>query len=79
MLRSERCYINISPSEPDRTPVSPAPARRRVTMNVTGTSATTGMENVQISESSIQKVMIDGQLFFLRGEKMYDATGRMVK
>lgn len=79
MLRSERCYINISPSEPDRTPVSPAPTRRRVTMNVTGTSATTGMENVQTSEGNIQKVMIDGQLFILRGEKMYDATGRMVK
>ena len=79
MLRSERCYINISPSEPDRTPVSPAPTRRRVTMNVTGTSATTGMESVQTSEGNIQKVMIDGQLFILRGEKMYDATGRMVK
>ena len=38
----------------------------------------TGMDELNASETPV-KVMIDGQLFILRGEKLYDATGRLVK
>ena len=30
-------------------------------------------------ENGVQKVLIDGELFILRGEKMYDAKGQLVK
>ena len=53
--------------------------RRRVTMAVHGEQVATGMESIQPSEISNQKVLINGQLFILRGEKMYDATGMLVK
>jgi hypothetical protein len=32
-----------------------------------------------MNDELIKKVLINGQLFILRGEKMYDATGRLVK
>ena len=39
---------------------------------------TTGVENAEASEKPV-KLLINGQIFILRGEKMYDATGRLVK
>lgn len=39
---------------------------------------TTGIEDMNASETPV-KMMINGQLFILRGEKLYDATGRLVK
>jgi hypothetical protein len=39
----------------------------------------TGIGNVQGDEVQSSKLLINGQLFILRGEKMYDATGRLVK
>ena len=74
---ANRAYIKlgeINPSEP-----ALAPGRRRVAMGVQGEQVATGMESIQPSEISIQKVLINGQLFILRGGKMYDATGRLVK
>ncbi|MBR2167127.1 MAG: InlB B-repeat-containing protein, partial [Paludibacteraceae bacterium] len=38
----------------------------------------TGMDELNASETPV-KVMINGQMYILRGEKMYDATGRLVK
>ena len=40
---------------------------------------TTGVDNINASESGAQKVIINEHVYILRGEKMYDATGRMVK
>ncbi len=56
-----------------------APGRRRVAMTVHGEQNATGMENAQGDNVQCTKVLIDGQLFILRGEKMYDATGKLVK
>ena len=39
----------------------------------------TGVESIQPSAVSSQKVMIDGVLYIIRGEHMYDAQGQMVK
>lgn len=72
-----RAYIKlnqINPSEP-----SLAPGRRRVAMAVHGEQVATGMENVQGDNVQCTKVLINGQLFILRGEKMYDAKGQLVK
>ncbi len=77
-LKSERCYININSTEPSRTAKSSIPGRRRISMSVQNTNVATGVDAINASETPM-KLMIDGQLFILRGEKMYDATGRLVK
>ena len=77
-LKSERCYININSTEPSRSVSQPAPGRRRINMAVSGTQVATGIDAINASEKPV-KMMIDGQLFIIRGEKMYDATGRLVK
>ena len=81
-ITDKRAYINLSEVPGyNHEPISaPAPGRRRMAMgNGNAPKVATGCDNVQDSEISIQKVLIDGQLFILRGEKMYDVTGRLVK
>ncbi len=73
------CYIDypaVLAAEP--APTTPAPGRRRVTMGVQGEQVVTGMSEIEASETPM-KVMIDGQLFIIRGEKMFDVTGKLVK
>jgi hypothetical protein len=75
-ILSNRAYIKLSainPSEP-----ALAPGRRRVAMGVQSEQVATGMENLNVSDKPV-KMIIDGQLFILRGEKMYDAKGQLVK
>lgn len=57
---------------------APMPGRRYITMNVNGEQTATAIDNLNASEEPV-KLLIDGQLFILRGEKMFDATGRLVK
>ncbi|MBQ6791178.1 MAG: InlB B-repeat-containing protein [Paludibacteraceae bacterium] len=57
---------------------SPAPGRRRITLGVNGEQVATGIDNLNASEKPV-KLLIDGQLFIIRGEQMFDATGRLVK
>jgi hypothetical protein len=78
MLKSERCYIKINASVPSRAALAPVPGRRRITMGVQNTDAATGIDELNASEAP-RKMMIDGQFFILRGEHMFDATGRLVK
>lgn len=76
-VENYRAYIQldqIRPSEPTL-----APGRRRISMSVNDTQTATGFENVQGDNGQCTKVLINGELFILRGEKMYDATGRLVK
>lgn len=54
-----------------------APGRRVIAMPMQGESAQ-GIDNVGASEKPM-KMMINGQLFIIRGEKMYDVTGKLVK
>lgn len=56
------------------TPMTDAPARF-----VIGAPQTpTDIENIA-EQSAAQKVLINGQVFILRGEKLYDTVGRLVK
>ena len=78
-VENYRAYIQlnqITPSEPTL-----APGRRRISMSVNDTQTTTGFEAGELinGENGVQKVLIDGELFILRGEKMYDAKGQLVK
>ena len=75
-IANYRAYIQlnqITPSEPTL-----APGRRRISMSVNDTQTTTGVENAEANEAP-RKVLINGELFILRGEKMYDAKGQLVK
>lgn len=76
-IANYRAYIrlaDITPSEPTL-----APGRRRISMSVNDTQTTTGFENVQGDNGQCTKVLINGELFILRGEKVYDAKGQLVK
>lgn len=57
---------------------SPAPGRRRITMDVHGENAATGMDELNASEAP-SKMIIDGKMYILRGEKMYNPNGILVK
>lgn len=78
MLKSERCYININSTEPSRSLISPMPGRNRIRMSVQNTNTATGMDAINASEKPM-KMVIEGQLYILRGEKMYNAKGQLVK
>ena len=75
-LSAGRAYIVYG----DLDEVSEAPhlpGRRVRGVPMQGQTAT-ALDNAEASEKPM-KMMIDGQLFIIRGEKMYDATGRLVK
>lgn len=74
---ANRAYVKLSEIDYISDP-NPAPGRRRVTMSVNGEKIATGLDAINASEKPM-KIMIDGQIYILRGEKMYDATGRLVK
>ena len=75
-----RCYVDYDEfkTHPVSSP-APLPGRMRMTIGVNGKNTPTGVENVQGDKVQSTKVLIDGQLFILRGEKIFDATGRLVK
>ena len=73
---ANRAYIKMA--ELPTTAKAPVPGRRRVAMGVAGREVPTALDHLNASEQPI-KVIIDGQLFILRGEQMFDATGRLVK
>ena len=72
------CYVDYVAVLNDNPAPAAAPGRRRVTMGVQGEQVVTGVENLNASEQPV-KLLINGQIFILRGEKMFDATGRLVK
>ena len=76
-----RCYVNYA--EFMENPVgssTPLPGRKRMLIGVNGAPAVaTGVDQVPSDQVPNTKVLINGQLFILRGEKMYDAKGQLVK
>ena len=73
-LDANRAYIKL-----DEIPSSAAPAPgRRVRKMPMQPKMPTSFENIDASETPM-KLMIDGQIYILRGEKIYDTTGRLVK
>ena len=74
---ANRAYVMLS--EVDEVPSpTPAPGRRRILMGVNGETQAQGFENIENGDAPM-KVMIDGTLYIIRGEKVFDATGRLVK
>ena len=81
-LVANRAYIVMSEvptyEQYTATPSAGAP-RRRVTLGKNTEQVATGIDDVQGDNVQSTKVLINGQLFIIRGEKMFDATGRLVK
>ena len=73
-LSAHKAYIDL-----DNLPGGANNAPRRLRFVFSEEQTTTGMENVQNEETKAQKVMIDGVMYIIRGELMYDAQGRIVK
>jgi hypothetical protein len=77
---AHRAYLNMNdvPAYSDEPQQGSGAPRRRVVMTVHGEQTATGCENINASETPV-KMIINGQMYILRGEKMYDATGKLVK
>ena len=79
-LGEYRAYImpleNVPSADPN--PSQGAPRRRLVVGGNQAPTVVTDVENLNASEQPV-KLLINGQIFILRGEKMFDATGRLVK
>lgn len=75
-LPAYRAYVDLDEIDPISTP-NPAPGKNVRSMPM-HKDATQGFEDLQTSDKPV-KVVIDGALYILRGENVYDATGRMVK
>lgn len=74
---ANRAYLVMS-DVPAYSEESGNTPRRRVMMSVHAQEVATGVDAINTSDKPM-KLMIDGQLFILHAEKMYDATGRLVK
>lgn len=74
-ILANRAWMDMSVSVPNH---APKPGKRYISMGVQGKNAATGMDELNASETPV-KMLIDGQLFILRGEKMYNANGQLVK
>jgi hypothetical protein len=75
---ANRAYIHLASVPTEPTPQMGGAPRRRVAMAINGKGSAQGFESIEASEKPM-KLMINGQMYILRGEKMYDATGRLVK
>lgn len=75
-ILSNRAYIDMT----SVTNIEPAkaPGARRIGLGVQGKDQAQGFENIETGDAPM-KVMINGTMYILRGEKVYDATGRLVK
>lgn len=76
-IAANRAYVKLSKVN-ELSSASPAPGRRRILLGVNGENQATGFENIEHGDAPM-KVMIEGTLYIFRGEKVFDATGRLVK
>lgn len=75
---ANRAYVKLNEVGSVASSV-PAPGRRRISMAVNGEQVATGIENTGFESEAPRKVLINGELYIIRGEKMYDAKGQLVK
>lgn len=78
-VSANRAWVVLDENMPTISTSNPAPGRRYIYMGVNGQNAATGFGEVQGDDQQSTKVLINGHLFIRRGEKTYDATGRLVK
>ena len=71
-IKGFRAYFKLNLSDPNQ-----APKRARFVVNQENTA--TGVENVQGDKVQSAKVLRNGQLFIIRGERTYSVDGQLVK
>lgn len=76
-LSANRAYIDYDALDPVASAPQPAPGKRVRAIPMQGQTAT-GMDALNAADTPV-KMIINGQLYILRGEQLYDATGRLVK
>ena len=74
-LPAQRAYVIVDEITGGKPAGAPGKKVRSMPMQK---DQTQGFENLETSDKPM-KVMIEGTLYILRGEKVYDATGRIVK
>lgn len=74
-LAANRAYVVYNYFEVSEPNAAPGRRVRAIPMQTNGA---TGFENIKASEAPA-KMIIDGKMYILRGEQMFDATGRLVK
>lgn len=73
----DRAYLDYDNVQ-DATVSDPIAApRRRISMGGAETEVTTGMEAIESVEA--QKILRDGTIIILRGGKMYNVNGQLLK
>lgn len=76
--RINNYFAYIAFNEVSTTAPNTAPGRRRIAMAVNGEQTATGIDALNAADAPV-KTVIDGKIYIIRGEHMFDATGRMVK
>ena len=76
-IPAHRCYVDMDVLKAAVAP-APMPGRVRMTIGVNGKNTPTAIDNAEASDKPA-KMLINGQLFILRGDKTYDVTGKLVK
>jgi len=77
-LNANRAYVNYDALTPGQPQSAPGKQVRSMPMQP---KVATGVENGELlnGANGVQKVLINGELFILQGEKMYNASGVRVK
>ena len=76
-LSANRAYIDYDALDPVSTAPVPAPGKKVKAMPMQPQTPT-GLDELNAGDQPM-KVMINGQFYILRGEKMYNANGQVVK
>jgi hypothetical protein len=76
---ANKAYIMMEEVPAENEQPASAPGRRQMSLlNGDARPVATGIEDVQ-SDVQCTKIFYDGQIYILRGDKMYDVTGKLVK
>ena len=78
-LKEYRAYIDASIIANHTTKKAEIPGRRRVCLGETSENTTTGVDNNQLPNANIQKVIENGQLIIIRDGVKYNIQGQVIK
>ena len=83
-VNSDNVYVGANCAYIDMNQISdnaaPVPGRRYISFQDASANQITALENVEAAENAnVQKVMVDGQLYIIRGEQIYNVAGQVVK
>ena len=78
-LKENRAYIDASIIAGHTTKKAEIPGRRRVCLGETSENTTTGVDNNQLPNANIQKVIENGQFIIIRDGVKYNVQGQVIR